>query len=156
MSWSVIGFGKHSGKNLPQVLFVDPDWFFWAIEADAFKKRPKLLQEAIDLHRKAKNIRIPPALGKDMEAQYFIHVPSGKFSHFDIVPASQPQHDGASPAFRSPVIDLSVPRQISRYDKLGCKRMVSSIKEWGFGNKSTRMSKKKCEDFFDNDANFCD
>jgi len=30
MAWSTLPFGKHKGKTLPQIVFADPDWFFWA------------------------------------------------------------------------------------------------------------------------------
>jgi hypothetical protein len=29
--WSKLYFGKHVGKSLPQILFYDPDYFFWGI-----------------------------------------------------------------------------------------------------------------------------
>jgi hypothetical protein len=37
MAWSTLNFGKHAGKTLPQIVFADPDWFFWAIETNVFK-----------------------------------------------------------------------------------------------------------------------
>lgn len=33
MSWTALEFGRHTGRSLPQVMFADPDWFFWAVEA---------------------------------------------------------------------------------------------------------------------------
>ena len=38
--WSIIKFGKHKGKSLPEVILHDPDWFFWAVEAHYFDKHP--------------------------------------------------------------------------------------------------------------------
>lgn len=32
MPWSIVSFGRHSERTLPQIIFSDPDWFFWAIE----------------------------------------------------------------------------------------------------------------------------
>jgi len=37
MAWSILPFGKHKGKTLPQIVFTDPDWFFWAMEENVFK-----------------------------------------------------------------------------------------------------------------------
>jgi hypothetical protein len=34
--WIPLWFGKHKGKTLPQVVFADPDYFFWAIEKRKF------------------------------------------------------------------------------------------------------------------------
>lgn len=154
MSWSIVFFGKHKGKTLPQIIFNDPDWFFWAVENGVFKNKGPLAREAEGLARRAKTIRIPDAGGKRGLAEYIIHPPTGKFSHMEIVSADQPEHEGSSPTFRAPVIDLSVPRAIARYDKLGCRSLLSSVKYILFGSKSTRMTQQRCEDFFNNPDNF--
>jgi hypothetical protein len=35
--WAKIGYGKHTGKTLPQIILSDPDWFFWALESHAIR-----------------------------------------------------------------------------------------------------------------------
>jgi hypothetical protein len=87
-------------------------------------------------------------------AEYLVHSPSGKFGDMQVVPATQPLHEASSRAFRKDVIDLSVPRNIAPYDKLGCWTLVSSAKYVLFGSASSRMTKERCEMFFDNPANF--
>jgi hypothetical protein len=154
MSWTELNFGKHAGKTLPQVLFADPDWFFWAIDNDVFGKRPALLPEAEILHMKARRIRIPGAKSGAMSVEYVVHPSTGKFSHFDLVPRDREPHDGSSPTFRSTVIDMSVPRQIARYDKLGCRSLVSSLKFHVFGSTSARITRDRAESFFSDEANF--
>jgi hypothetical protein len=60
MHWSSIGARKHSGKTLPQILFQDPDYFFWAVEVGYLEQQGQTMwDEACDLYLKAKNIRIP-------------------------------------------------------------------------------------------------
>jgi hypothetical protein len=152
MAWSTLPFGKHKGKTLPQIAFTDPDWFFWAIEENVFKG--PLRREAERIDARARAIRIPNNTAGDLEAEYLVHPPTGKFGNMEIVPASRPLHQGSSPAFRKDVIDLSVPRNIAPYDKLGCRTLVSSAKYVLFGSTSTRMTKERCEAFFDNPANF--
>jgi hypothetical protein len=152
MAWSTLPFGKHKGKTLPQIVFTDPDWFFWAIEENVFKGQVRREAEIIDARARA--IRIPKNTAGDLEAEYLVHPPTGKFANMRIVPASQPLHQGSSPAFRKDVIDLSVPRNIAPYDKLGCWTLVSSAKYVLFGSTSTRMTRQRCEVFFDNPANF--
>ena len=148
MPWSKLTFGKHKGKTLPQVLFTDPDWFFWAMGKGVFEKRSGLVRsEANDIFRKARRIRIPGNESGNLEAEYFIHSPTDKFSHFGIVSATKPQHIGSSPTFRSDVIDLSIPRQIAEYDKLGCKQMIRSLKIVLFNNESERMTKNALRPF---------
>lgn len=152
MAWSTLKFGKHIGKTLPQIVFADPDWFFWAIETNVFNGPLKHESETINVRARA--IRIPNNTAGDLQAEYLVHPPTGKFGDMEIVPASRPLHQGSSPAFRMDVIDLSVPRKIASYDKLGCKTLVSCAKCVLFGSSSARMTKERCEMFFDDSTNF--
>jgi hypothetical protein len=52
------------------------------------------------------------------------------------------------------VIDLYVSRAYTKYDKISCKNLLSTIKGIYFGNKSQKWSKKAPEDFFYDDRNF--
>ena len=154
MPWSIVYFSKYKGKTLPQIIFSDPDWFFWAIENAVFQNKGPLALEADDLARKAKAIRIPDTEGDARLAEYIIHRPTGKFSRMDIIPADRKNDRGSSPSFRKPVTDLSVPRMTARYDKLGCRSLLSSVKYILFGRKSVRMTQQRSEEFFDNPNNF--
>ena len=128
MPWSVVTFGEHKGETLPQVIFSDPDWFFWAMAKGESFYWGKLKQEAEEIDRRARRIRIPNNETGLLRAEYILHPGIGKFSHMQIVPAYTPAHEGSSHAFRKNVIDLSVPRKIAPYDKLGCKNLISSVK----------------------------
>ena len=152
MPWTPLPFGKHKGKTFPQIIFSDPDWFFWAIEKKIFKG--KFAEEATEISSKARKIRIPTKRGEDLVAEYLIHTPTGKFGVMEIVPRSQPLHEGASPAYRLDVIDMSFPRQIAKYDKLGCNLLLSSVKFYLFGKPNYRMTRRVCDNYFDDDNNF--
>jgi hypothetical protein len=154
MCWSKLWFGRHKGKTLPQVVFKDPDWFFWAVGAGIFKKRGRLLNEAKEIYRKSQSIRIPKNGSKKLVVEYFVHPSTEKFACMEIVPASRPDHVGSSDTFRSEVIDLSVLREISSYDKLGGNLLISNLKYYLFGSSSYRMTKARCEAFFEDDGNF--
>ncbi len=72
-----------------------------------------------------------------------------------IVPKTQETHVGGSPVHvRLDWIDLAVPRQIKEYDKLGCRRLVAEMKEVIFGSSSVRLTRKRCEEFFNDASNF--
>lgn len=86
MTWSELPFGRHLSKTLPQVLFADPDWFFWAFEQGRFWGA--LAVEADDLYRKATRIKIPPGPDEPLVAEYALDPVSGKFSSLDLVPIS--------------------------------------------------------------------
>lgn len=154
MIWTHLEFGKYKGKTLPQVLFADPDWFFWAVESDAFKSRPNLAAQAQDLFRKATRIRVPQSGSETLVAEHYIHAPTMKYSHFILVPEDRPSHQGSSPTMRGALIDMSFPRRIAKYDKTGSKMLLASLKEVWFGSKSARMTKERCEQFFDDATNF--
>lgn len=155
MPWSIVGFSRHKGKTLPQIIFSDPDWFFWAFEKEVFKNKGSLDTEAHEVHRKARRIRIPNNDNGGLVIEYifqestgtFSHFSTENFSHFKVVPSS------SRPSGKK-YIDMSVPRQTAHYDKLGYRYLLSSLKYHVFRNKSVRMTKKKCEDFFDDSSNF--
>lgn len=154
MAWTVLTFGKHSGKSLPQVLFSDPDWFFWAMEEGLFAKRPGLRKEAELLNQRAKRIKLPITKINDPKVEYVIHRPSLKFSHIEIIPSDRGPHVGSSPTQRSDLIDMSFPRRMSAYDKTGCKSLVSSLKYHFFGSATARITKDRAEAFFDDSSKF--
>lgn len=157
MSWTEVAIGKFkdNSKTLPQILFSDPDWFFWAVETGIFQNRPRLHAEAADLQRKATHIRVPQKDAAERQVvEHYIHAPTMKYSHFIVVPESKPSHTGSSPSMRADVIDMSFPRKIAKFDKTGCKLLIDSLKQTYFGSKSKRMTKALCEQFFDDGGNF--
>jgi hypothetical protein len=160
MAWSKVSFGKHAGKTLPQIVFADPDWFFWAVEQGSFDGQLKT--EAEKLNTRACSIRIPTQDGKEFVADYFMHPPTGKLDSMVIVPASRPQDHRKHLILRKKVIDLGMAHVIRPYDKQGCANLITSAKQALLGKlggltktgRLPRMSKKRCEAFFDDPKNF--
>jgi hypothetical protein len=148
MNWTNINFGKHKGKTLPQIIFDDADWFFWAYENKAFKGA--LAFEAQEVYRRARSIRVPQKNGQKMLVEYIIHKPTGKFGEMRLIPDGP----GLGHLNVSPVIDFYLPRAYANYDKTGCKSLVFAFKVIYFGNQSHRMSKRAREEFFNDDRNF--
>ena len=152
MTWAVLKFGRHKGKTLPQVLFSDPDYFFWGYENGVFTK--DLPEESEELYKKARFIRVPQSGGEKKVVEYMVHKPTRKLGNIRIVPESQPSHQGSSPTFRSEVINLSIPRQLAPYDKMGGKILIAILKPIILGNGNHNLTKRRCEEFFENDENF--
>jgi len=152
MSWSMVNFGKHKGKSLPQVIFQDPDWFFSAYEEGIFEG--PLRQEAEDIYRKATSIRIPQPGLKTLVAEYGPSPFNGSFVDLELVPQNQPHHADGTLTFRMEVIDLGAPRNFKQYRKIGCKVLLPKIKFYLFGNSGYRLTKKRCEEFFKENNNF--
>ena len=100
MSWSVLPFGKYRGKTLPQIIVRDLDWFFWMLP----KFYGRVADEAQDISRKARAIKIPNQDGRDLQVEYRYDI-DGRFRGFTFVEA-----DGARYfrwATRLPYLDLS-------------------------------------------------
>ncbi len=151
MDSSTVNFGNtNKGKTLPQIIFSDPDWFFWAVENNVFRGKGPLEIEAKELDYKTRNICIPPG----MVAEYWIDCKTKKFNYTKLVEKDRPPHEGSSETFRKDVIDLSVPRQIVGYNKYGYGNMLISVKIHLFGDRHIRLTKKRCEEFFENNDNF--
>jgi hypothetical protein len=75
--WSLLEGGKYAGRSLPQILFLDPDYFFWAVEKKVFQGR--LAAQAAELARKARHIKIPKPDPENWCVEYFF-TPENKFS----------------------------------------------------------------------------
>ena len=71
MIWSVLKFGKYKGKSLPQVVFTDPDWFFWAYKRSVFRNKGRLEPESDEINKKACSIRIPRPDHKKYVVEYY-------------------------------------------------------------------------------------
>lgn len=152
MVWTAIGFGKHKGKSLPQIIFQDADWFFHAYENGYFKA--VLSQEAHKLYRRARSIRVPSRNGHKMLIEYVMHrdlqSQRKKFGTMRLI-ADGPGLEGLRVSTR---IDFYVPRSYAQYDKTGYKNFVFALKAILFGDRSHRMNRRACEAFFNDADNF--
>ena len=141
-------FGKFTGKTLPQVVFADLDYFFWLHDENILHGRLRL--EAEEIHRKATAIRLPQP---GLVAEYTYHPALGFFG-VDLVPENRAAHEGSARTTRLPFFNLSVPRMAAPYDKAGGRLLVRSVKFHLFGDPNFKMTRQRCEEFFDDDDNF--
>lgn len=152
MNWTPLKFSKHKGKTLPQVMFLDPDWFFYLWYKGGFDNNSYYHDQAMAIYAKATSIRIPQNKQEMIEVEYNFH--DGKSIGFDLVPASRPQHHGSTQTIRSDHIDMSIPHNVANYDKLGYKLFLRSLKLYFFSNASMHMTRDRCEEFFKDDTKF--
>lgn len=148
MNWTTLSFGKHKGKTLPQVLWSDPDWFFWMLQQGGFKGA--LAAEAAFLAPRATHIRIPCPPGRDFAADYSFHKRKGYFTGVRLVPRAEGDPDD----LRLDVLDMSVVGRVARGDRTGHRLLLKDLKACLFGDPSYRMTKERCEAFFEDPANF--
>lgn len=154
-SWTVINFGKYSKyrckKTLPQLLFHNPDYFFWGHEEKAFVKHGFSQTEVEELYAKATNIKVPQIYEDRTLAEYHFQDSDHSFVEMHLVSKAELTWPNS---YRLDVIDMSVPWKHSNYDKSGYNNLLSSLRHNLFGSTSCKMTKKRCEEFFSNDDNF--
>jgi hypothetical protein len=150
--WTTIRFKKFRSKSLPQLIFEDADFFFHTYENNYFKGT--LADEALELYKRARSIKVPPRNGKKMFVQYAfkynLKLNRVEFAMMELIP------DG-SDLGRSNVsswIDFYVPRSRSHFDKTGYRRFVMGLKSILFKNPLLRMNSLDCELFFNRTRNF--
>jgi hypothetical protein len=139
-------FGKYEGRTLPEVLFADPDYFFWlrgVLEG-------ALAMEAEQLTRKACRIRISREPAETFVVEY-IFEPEGQFVRFGIVPRDREQYPSSHKIYRANHLDFSYIRNRQKYAKGAYVRFLRCFRKEFFGNKSTSMTKDRCEEFFNGD-----
>jgi hypothetical protein len=146
MPWTPVHFRKHEGKTLPQILWNDPDWFYWAIENHVFEDKPNLQQEAKILYAKSRSIKVPQTGPTTRGVQYNYH--QGKMAGFRVIPEDcavekLPTH-----------IDLYLVRESHEYDKRGYKMFLKNLKYVCLGDADMKMTKERCEDFYDDASRF--
>jgi hypothetical protein len=147
-NWTIVPFGKYKDKSLPQIILLDPDWFFYMLP----KFYGRLADEAQNLARKATAIKIPGPDGHKKLVEYWREegYPPGS-SGFGFVDANSPCYNRW--ATRQHHLDLSIVHRAKPYDKRGGRRLIQCFRHRYFGA-NTRVTKERCEDFFSNEANF--
>ncbi len=154
MAWTTIKTGDFAGKTLPRVLFLDPDWFFYCMEKHGFTGSGDLAWEAEYLDKRARSIRIPRDRDGDFIVEYDIHPDTGSFCGVWIVPRTNDWNVGATNTLLRDTIDMSIPHQIKHNHKDSNQMFISRLKEILFGSSRVPMTKKRCEEFFDDPKNF--
>ncbi len=139
-------FGRYKGKTLPQIIVRDLDWFFWALP----KLYGKLADEAKELARKVRSIKIPKSKRAKLVVEYQFEM-EPRFCGFSFVKAVSPHYTRWTT--RLPYLDLSWPLRRKKYDKRSGRIMIQDFRIHYFG-KRKRLTKDRCEEFFSNDRNF--
>ena len=100
MYWSKVPFGKYAGQTLPEIILTDPDWFFYMLP----KLYGRLGEEAQNLARKARGVKIPKSRPRNWTVEYRYDCDQG-FCGFAFVRADRPHSRRAA---RLPHLDLGI------------------------------------------------
>ena len=153
MSWQKLKFSKYEGLTLPQVLFLDPGWFFHMIHQTDYKKY-KTRGEFNRLLKRACSVFTPESFDPDSHVEYYFDPDDNKFLNFSIVPASKPIGARLLKCIRKEVVDFSVVYENDPEDKLGYTFFLKTFRLYYFGDKDYYTNKEVCEKFFDDKWNF--
>ena len=144
--WTAVPFGKYTGKTLPEIILCDPDWFFYMLP----KLGGRLAHQAQDLARKARGIKIPKSRPDKWDVEYRYEF-GNRFCGFRFVKANRVLYSRW--ATRLPHLNLALPLGQKKYNKRAGRILMRDFRRHYFGEHK-RLTKKRCERFFNNDRNF--
>lgn len=167
MKWNKVNFGtnkKVQNKTLPQIMFIDPDWFFFQYERDNSYLKKAFGIQADTIYQRSRNIK--PREGHYIKHFLFCDNTSDGFTPISIEKAEQKFSECIESSitcqdldfldtqkfFIFKRIDLRFPKTLKQYDKKSCKFFVDELKEYLSLGK--RITEQKAIDFFENDENF--
>ena len=151
-NWNDLRFGKHQGKTLPHIVFIDPCWFMWAYRDEKiFNKSRKPLREQADyVYKRSCNIRIPNNPNGTKVVRYYCNM-YGVANDFSVTRASD---NLSNSALTDHTIDLSFPHLTGPVDVKVIQPFIRSLKFYLFGSEKARLTRRRCERFFEDDDNF--
>lgn len=153
MKWTELPFGKHTGKTLPQVLFIDPCWYCWAVHKGVFQFGP-IEHDAELIRPRVSRIKVPGPAPGQFEVEYFFH-DDGALADIRVVPRDQPRHSGSSTTIRHACFDFMVPYLYAPSNrKSAMKMLIKCIKYAYFGDANYKMTRARCDQFFSDRRNF--
>jgi len=152
LRWTPVDFGKHKGRRLLGIMFRDPDWFVHVRKKGALNARSGYYDEAEELFAKSTSIRVLQTGTLTMVVDHNFH--HGTSIGFDLVPVDRPPHQGSTQTMRSEWIDMRGPHNAANHDKAGNRLFLRSLKCYYFGDPSARVTRERCEAFFNDDSNF--
>jgi hypothetical protein len=139
MKWTILKFGKHAGKTLPEIVITDADWFFWAIEKRVFKGGLEF--QAADLCRKVQAIKVPKRRPRRWQVEYR-YEDNGRFLGLQFVKVGDESTWCSGRNYRSRYLDLTYVRRRRWYDKKGCRCLLRDFRRYYFGERR-RLTKGK-------------
>lgn len=153
MKWSRMPFGKHIGKTLPQIIFHDPCWYFWAMKKGVFQYGV-IKHEADLICRRTSRIKVPGKASGEFEVEYFFHEDAA-LSIIRVVPRDQPWHSGSSTTLRQKYFDFLVPYRYALSNRESAmKKLIKAIKYHHFDDANYKMTQDRCDEFFSDPCNF--
>lgn len=151
MNWDTINFGSHCSRTLPEIMFKNPDWLYWA--ADNPNIRQRLNRR--ELHRiraRSDRIRIPCRADQPMAVRYKFDL-DGTLVSVELVPREGCGLDSGK-ILTSTAIDMSLIHWVKLRGRVNTRKFMAWTRWILLGTKSRDVDRGTCEAFFDDDSNF--
>lgn len=142
------------GKTFPQIIFNDPDWFFYCYHRGDFNNNPSQKSQADFVYNRARNIKIPNNEHANLKAEYVFLKKNAKFIRLDIITNETTQVDESTLVICIKHIDMLVIMQSLRFNKVENSLKLKQIKYILFFSNNYSMTKNRSEKFFSNPDNF--
>ena len=146
-SWTPLTLPRHADRTLPQVLWLEPGYVFWAFDKGFLNGL--IGAEAEQLLKLARSIRLPRGT-VPLAADYIVDR-AGRLVDMEISLASTPRS-----GMRLDRIDLGAAYDLSRprRDLTADKLLVRAVKTIVFGSAGARVNRRRAEQFFEEPDNF--
>lgn len=145
MNWSKINFGTNKkvlNKTLPQIMFIDPDWFYTQYEYKDSFLRKKFGAQAEMIYKRSRNIK--PLTGHYIKYFLFCDGTSDGFAPIAINDAETKFKECIETGIYCQNVemfdsqqfmilkrlDIRYPKSLQDYDKKSCKIFVNEVKDY--------------------------
>ena len=151
-TWSTLKSGEYKGKTVPEVVVIDPAWFFTQIH----RHRKTISDwELLEIGWKATCIAIPKPDPKNWKIGWVINS-ANELLDFHVVKANDPEENFS---FVTDCVNLSsssilpfIKINQKKMNRKASKRFSDAFRRNYFGGEEA--TKERCESFFSNDNNF--
>ena len=128
--WIPLDFGKHEGLTIPEIIFIDPGWFYWALFMKLFRG-PFEYQAMVAAFRMSHML---PPREKPSEWRFLIKLKNNLFQDFSIVEKSNVKKSKNPNLIWARHLDLSIVSK-PRFDTDWSRRMMMSRMQTEFFGK---------------------
>lgn len=150
MDWTELRFGKRKGETLPEIAFYDPYYLMWLLEEANLVDR--LAFEARRIKRRISRIVLKTRKYGSYEFVWDID----RWGYHGVrvarrvKPEDRQPHDGE----RTQFLDLAMLKSRGRFSKRDYELFCADIRKILFGDANHKMTRSRCEAFFNNPRNF--
>ena len=141
--WTPIDFGKYEGLTIPELIFLDASYFYWALTSNLFKNMLQL--EAVVVESRLRHIKVPKAVA--VPSVFVIRLKNDVFEDFAIVEKSIASRKKSNNVRITSCLDFSLVSRPDHATDRARQVMIDKIKYHFFEKDSDRLKPRDYEQF---------